>query len=678
MALAMPAPASTTPAPPDWSERLVAVTDLSGLSASPDGRSVLFRTEGGNGASNSYDMRWHLLDTATGRVRLVGSAGLPVYDDPGVVRRERPVWSPDGRFAFVRLLDQGGAIGVWRVDAEAATIKPLLVHDANVEELALAGDGLALTYLTGPTRAEVIAAEQAEYDDGVRIDERVDLPQALVRGGSVDGRAATQRMMGHWYIRGGLLWNAPRQRHRYDPKTGVHQLVGEPQPVAPFQPPDITAFAVAKRGASAAEAFWEAGEGGKVEARTGKRLRRCRHDLCREQRVGWMAWQPGREALVIGFQDRQLSQTLAVWRPAEDQLRIIARSEGLLSGDRHGREPCALTAGAAYCVASTAASPPMLVKVSLADGTVKPLFDPNPDWRAAYRPLVSSLRLTLADGTLVTGVQLQPPGPATGPRPLFLNYYRCEGFLRGGEGDEWPLPALLEAGFVVACLNRAPQAGPQDALGTYRTGLEAIRLLIDQLSQKGVIERTRVGMGGFSFGSEVTMWTAIHSNLLAAASIASAQWEPTGYWYSALLGSKMRAMSKAVWGLGPPDETPEAWRRMSPALNAERIRTPILFQLPEQEARQVPELVARLRATGTPVEFYGFADENHLKVQPRHRLAVYRRNGEWLRYWLQDWRDPDPSKQGQYRRWDEMRFKRDARSDPPKSAAEGRGNRLEP
>ena len=241
------------------------------------------------------------------------------------------------------------------------------------------------------------------------------------------------------------------------------------------------------------------------------------------------------------------------------------------------------------------------------------------------------------------------------PAPLYLNYYLCEGFLRGGEGDEWPIPELLEAGFAVACINMVPSTGPQDAVQDNRTAIEAVRKVISALSQEGVVDPSKVAMGGFSHGSEIALWVAIHSRLLAAASIASAQIEPAGFWPYAVPGSDIHGAMRRVWGLGTPDETPSRWRLVSPAFSAERIRSPVLFQLPEQEARRIPELYSRLASSGTPTEFYAFPDEAHIKVQPRHRLAVYERNLDWFRYWLQDYRDPNPEKVEQYRRWDQLR-----------------------
>jgi hypothetical protein len=45
----------------------------------------------------------------------------------------------------------------------------------------------------------------------------------------------------------------------------------------------------------------------------------------------------------------------------------------------------------------------------------------------------------------------------------------------------------------------------------------------------------------------------------------------------------------------------------------------------------------------------------HLKWQPAHRLAIYNRNLDWFRFWLQDIEDPDPAKAAQYAHWRVLR-----------------------
>jgi dipeptidyl aminopeptidase/acylaminoacyl peptidase len=217
------------------------------------------------------------------------------------------------------------------------------------------------------------------------------------------------------------------------------------------------------------------------------------------------------------------------------------------------------------------------------------------------------------------------------------------------------MPQLLDAGYAVACINSVPFAGPQDGVRNYEVGLRAVRALIDKLAAEGTVDRTRVAMGGLSFGSETAFWVAMHSHLLAALSVSSEQPEPGSYWFGAMPGSDISATRLKVWGYGRPDQTPARWRVVSPALNANKIRIPVLLQLPEQEARAIPELYARLYEEGTPTELYAFPDEAHIKLQPRHRLAVYKRNLDWFRYWLEDYRDPDPIKREQYRRWDALK-----------------------
>ena len=77
------------------------------------------------------------------------------------------------------------------------------------------------------------------------------------------------------------------------------------------------------------------------------------------------------------------------------------------------------------------------------------------------------------------------------------------------------------------------------------------------------------------------------------------------------------------------------------------------------------------------MELHVFPDEAHIKVQPRHRLAVYRRNLDWFRFWLQGHVDPDPAKAEQYRRWRVMaeRFaETQARQARSQSSSEARSN----
>jgi dipeptidyl aminopeptidase/acylaminoacyl peptidase len=649
---AAPGPATANPS----NRELVEITDIDSLSASPDGRFAVFRTERASVQSNGYRLEWYAVDLRSGSVRRIADGGQAIYDDPGLLEPSDPVWLPDGAsVAFRALVD--GSIGVWKASVSGDKAAALIVRDADVEQMSLSADGRALVYRVGPSRAEIERAERQEYDSGIRVDASVDLAQSMFRGGSVNGRMASQRLTGYWYTRSGLLWRAPRQERRYDFASGRDEAAGGvPAPAAPGAASDANEVARASTVGEIARATWDGFSGSLTFQRQGGGPRtQCVNPLCATRRISSLGWRPGTHELLVTFTDRQHRQSLDLWDVATNRLRPLISADGLLAGGRRNALPCAVTSTAALCVEAAPASPPRLVEIGLDTGDQKVLFDPNVQMRADYRARVEFLSFRGQSGTDFAGLLLTPGGAPARRAPLFVNYYDCDGFLRGGEGDEWPIPALLDSGFVVACLNSPPFKGEQNAVQTYRTGLEGVRALISLLADRGLVDSHKVAMGGLSFGSEVAMWVAIYSKLLGALSVSSAQVEPAQYWLSAQPGTDHAYYRRKVWGLGRPEETPRQWRLVSPAMNAKRITVPTLFQLPEQEARQMPELYARLVAAGTPTELYAFPDEAHVKIQPRHRMTIFDRNLDWFRYWLQDYRDPDPTKAEQYRRWDRLR-----------------------
>ena len=637
---------------------LVEVADIESVAASPDGRRVAFQVQRASVGRNAYASLWFVADLETGE--FVQVAAGEAINHNGALETDAPIWSPDSKFIFHRSFAHG-AIGVSRSAADGSGSRPVVSADADVERIEAGPEPGQLVYVTGPTRAEIARAEAAEYDQGILVDASVDPNQNLFRGGTVHGRQASQRLVGRWYQRDGLLWNAPRTRHRLDLRT-LGELGAEPQ-----APPSVEPMSSARRTdgtsatserddvASVSGAEWDRLE---VRRRAGGSIA-CTAADCRTGRIVAIAWRPGHDQLLFTRQDRHFRHTLFLFEPSTGRVRRVAQGDGQLAGGRQPYAPCAVTGAVAVCVAAGAISPPRLVRVDLRDGRQEMLYDPNAALRARAAPQMEQLDLRLADGRAATGVLLLPPGAPPARAPLFVTYYYCPGYLRGGTGDELPLPTMAGAGFVVACLNVVPFAQWGDGVDRYRAGLASVQALVELLDRRGLIDRSRIGMGGFSAGSEATMWVAMNSDLLAAAAIASPQYEPAAFWSGAIRGRDNRRVFRDFMQLGAPDEDPERWRLISPALNVDRIRAPLLMQLPELEIRSAAELHARLSMTRTPVELYAFPDEGHVKIQPRHRLAVYRRNLDWFRYWLQGHVDADPAKAAQYRRWDELRRRRD-------------------
>ncbi len=634
--------------------QIVEVSDIAGLAPSPDGSHVAFRVERADIGSNRYRSQWYVLNVAKRHVRELGSGGEPIYVDPGVSPSENPIWAADGKSIFYRALTNA-RVQVWQAEIDGSGVRAAIEDDADIVSIRAAADPGGLIYTVGATRDEIARAELEEYHSGILVDERVDLAQAAFRGAIINGRSATQRLAGNWFAREGLLARAPKRAWRYDSGTGARTAAPleseKPRPTLSSVPRAETRSAQSARG-DVVESSWLEGSGSlHVKRGAGAETIQCRQAQCR-LRTAWLSWQADRDAILFATRDISLSQALHVWDLKTGNVRTLATSTGLLSGGRDESLPCAISESSAVCVAASAGSPPRLEIIDLASGGRSAVFDPNPELRASMAALgLQPLKWTGSAGHEYNGWLFSPKGSASSRLPLFINYNRCEGFLRGGVGDEWPLATLAAAGIRAACINATSRKGKVDATDNSRAALEGVRALVEKMSAGGRVDPAKVGMGGLSFGSEATMWTVANSNLLAAASITAPVFEPTYYWYGGVRGRDNHKLLKEFWGLGAPEETPDQWKLLAPAFNIERVRTPLLLQMPEQESRVMMELYSKLTNTTTPAELYVFPDEGHLKVQPKHRFAVNQRNFDWFRFWLQGIVDPAPAKGAQYKRW---------------------------
>ena len=157
-------------------------------------------------------------------------------------------------------------------------------------------------------------------------------------------------------------------------------------------------------------------------------------------------------------------------------------------------------------------------------------------------------------------------------------------------------------------------------------------------------------MGGLSYGTEVTVWMAMNTDRLAAASVSSIAFSPLAYTLMSLSGDTFFSRLRTYWQLGDPETTAAQWKRLSPVFNLQRIDVPVLMQLPEQEYLHTLDYAVPL-IRDARADLYVYPNEAHQKFQPRHKLAVYERNLDWFRFWLQGIEDPHPSKAGQYARW---------------------------
>jgi len=669
--------------------RLLEVTDLGNPVISPNGRYVAFRSESASVARNTYNTTWYVqaLDGKSLPLRVAnGGAPLRQYNS-GLALPSPATWSPDGKWIYFRArLD--GRVSVWRAAADGSGAHEVTSDPADVRDFTLSSDGQMLKYSVGATRKEIIAAEESEYDHGIRIDDTVNIAAGLFRSSRVDGRPTTQRFVGPWFSMGPLLANVPDRWKVIDLATMITRgLPASELPVRPLTPADLSSdlpaapvkildgllpqrYQIARDPGDGRIAMLLPGHKDKGLAgsryveltmlpdRHASRPIYCTDKLCRHRDITDIQWRPGSNEVLFTTDDfdKGYAQSIYGWNVTTGAVRPIVLSQGLVSGSqRYWDIPCALSSDTLVCVAAEADHPPRLEAIDVKSGHRRILFAPNKGLDADIAATVPAklIRWKDAQGQEFTGQLYEARGASAGhPPPLFVNYYSCHGFLRGGVGNEWPFATLAEDGISALCINEIPEYR-LDAAARYGQGRAAVESVVKLLSAERRIDRTRVGMGGLSYGSEVTLWTLTHSDVVTAASVSGVSVTPTLYLFNSLRKA-FRSQFRQMWQLGSLEETPKRWRKASLAYQLDRIKAPILFQLPEQEYRMTLDyslpLVHRYQA-----DIYVFPDETHIKFQPRHKLAVYERNVDWFRFWLQGYEDPNPDKAGQYRIWREMK-----------------------
>ena len=410
LAAASPAASQTTP------REIVETADISALAASPDGRWIAYRIEKPSTATNRIDVDWYLV-AADGRSppRSLGRLGTAMLDDAGVIIAGEAKWGPDSRSLVVRALVDG-RVGLWASATDGSGFRPIAGGDSDIEAFAFRADG-ALVAREGPSRATIARAEEAERETGILVDRATDLAQPLYHGALINGRPATQRFSGDWFDRAPLLAAAPRRVFLYaagavEPVAAdaADQALLEPQPHPALLSPDD--LPVALRTALEARGMC----GAKSQCAPG------------EQRLSWWVQRSDGSA-VVALHDPDYRQTLFGWSARAARLTRLAASDGQLSGSRTHYLPCAVAQAAIFCVEAAPDIAPRLVRIG-EGGSKTVISSPNPD--PDSEGLLAETIAWQVSGSRASGVLIRPKIP--GRLPLFVTYYRCSGYLRGGVG----------------------------------------------------------------------------------------------------------------------------------------------------------------------------------------------------------------------------------------------------
>jgi len=150
----------------------------------------------------------------------------------------------------------------------------------------------------------------------------------------------------------------------------------------------------------------------------------------------------------------------------------------------------------------------------------------------------------------------------------------------------------------------------------------------------------------------------------AAASGEGGLYNPGAYWLTA---DSVRDSMRGFFGGGPYGKYLSRWKEISPVLNAEHLRIPLLMEYRGQILSGF-EMYNAVVEQGGQAELVIYPDdEDHVFERPVNRYKSMMRHFDWFNFWLLGEEDPDPTKAEQYARWRELRKQQegDAKTSKP-------------
>jgi dipeptidyl aminopeptidase/acylaminoacyl peptidase len=652
----------TTPRP-ITSMDLLTMRDVIGLQISPDGRSVAYVVSQAVHETNSYRTALFVVGTEPGSVPInLGSAGPPQWDRLGQYVRIAPQWSPDSQY-ITHLMGEKDRKQIWRWHRKGDKPEQLTRNPDDVQSYEWRPDGRQIIFTTvDPIRPEEIkrVAEQGiiydsyageGFENSIKPWEGKYIARAAIAAKPrrkqvwiYDLAARTERKATAEEEADYNKTHLPRQV--YQPTDKVYVSITETSPdgkqiayVSMLLDPDSA------RHAAWAISVKDTDGGEPVELVPPSKL--YIHRL-------W--WSKDSRAIYFA-RDREAGEIGIYTMPARGgTMHELTKSKDLLTQISFDKDVSRVA-----CLRENATTPPEVAVFDLKDGVLHTLANVNPEFQNIALSSVTRLEWDNKYGYKSSGYLVKPLDYELGKRyPLIVTTYGTRGFLRGAVGDEYPIQVFAANGFAVLDFSSpsrpVPKQGDFDTVMLHwYSPMASLETAVNMLNKMGVIDPTRKGLTGLSYGAEITNFTISHSDLFQAAAASSDSARDPIFFY--FTNSYWHKLFKQ-WGLGLPEgETAARWREISPALNAARVKAPLLIQVADSEYLSGLQFYTALREHGKPVEMVIYADECHIKNQPKHRYEVYQRNIDWFNFWLQGREDPDPSKRDQFTRWRAMRDK---------------------
>lgn len=386
---------------------------------------------------------------------------------------------------------------------------------------------------------------------------------------------------------------------------------------------------------------------------------------------------------VGGFRSLDGKRAIAGTRTIDNPrfgLSVIEKGKVRAIGGEHSLNICdfvpSLDRGA--CIVQGQTTPPAVVTVDVASGEIRRVA-PVSRAHEAIDPLNIEPRTWVnRHGYKATGYIVWPRGYEKGKHyPALLVTHGTDADDRFANREnqwEYPVQLFAERGYVVLLVNDPSSRQNAEIRAAYDAWINETRDLppetlqrliwlngvasyedaVKELVDAGVVDPLRIGIAGYSRGSQMVNVTMTNSHVFRAASSGDGGYlEPA--FYADVAGSY-----DSVFGGPPTDPAALAhYRALSPSLRAGEVCGAILQQV---AAPYVPSIDfhTALRKAGVPAQLSLYpgedaaSDETHIFHIPSNRIGAMQENIAWFDYWLLGKRDSGSPFAGRYALWDKM------------------------
>ena len=305
--------------------------------------------------------------------------------------------------------------------------------------------------------------------------------------------------------------------------------------------------------------------------------------------------------------------------------------------------------------------PPRIVAVDAKTKRKVTLLDLNPQFAGVEFGKVEEIKWKDSTGHPVSGGLYFPPDYVAGERyPLVIQTHGFDSdrfVIDGSQITTSAAQPLASKRIVVLQLNDifydsldTPQE-PERAMSAYESAVE-------YLDEKGIIDRSRVGLVGFSRTCLYVKYTLTHSSRHFAAAIVAEGLDAGYLQYIAggNVASNADSEEESVIGAPPFGDGLTLWLKRSPGFLLDKVQTPLQIQAFAPSSLLTEwEWFSGLKRLGKPVDFIYLPTGTHILVKPWDRMVSQEGSVDWFCFWLKGEEDPDPKKIEQYVRWRELR-----------------------